>query len=219
MRIHVLLAVILIPSFALAQGMDGYDASKGLGSPTYKTKAPPAAVEAEVIIENSDLVIQNAQDVLRQLGGEINETPPAPSRKPKAGIERVNAEPLELKAPSKPPVPVKDLPDIASNNASPRLELNFEPEQIALEALQKSDILEQIFIPLKENSDMRVFIHSHAASPDKQQSTSRRASLKRALEIQSFLESKGIEPTKLIVLPMGNTVQNAHRINLELSRL
>ena len=195
MRVLAFLTAIILPTLALAQGMDGYDASKGLGSPTYKTKAPPAAVEAETIIENSDVVIQHAQDVLRQLDTKANA--PAPPRKPS---------------------PRETLPEIASNIAS-RLELNFEPEQTTLEDIQKSDILEQIFVPLQETSGMRVFILSHAASPDKQQSASRRTSLKRALAVQEFLESKGIETAKLIVMPMGNTVQNADRIHLELSRL
>ena len=195
MRVLAFLTAIILPPLAFAQGMDGYDASKGLGSPTYKTKAPPAAVEAETIIENSDVVIKHAQDVLSQLDTKAGAPPPP--RKPSSS---------------------EGLPQTASNNAS-RLELNFEPEQTTLEDLQKSDILEQIFAPLQETSGMRVFILSHAASPDKQQSASRRTSLKRALAVQEFLESKGIETAKVIVMPMGNTVQNADRIHLELSRL
>lgn len=221
MRIIAFLTVLIFPAFALAQGMDGYDASKGLGRPTYKTKAPPPKVEAEQIIEDSDLVIQNAQDILKQLGGDVPVTPPKPTTKPvrnDAPIERVNAEPLELSASSSPRQEVKSLPQISESSSS-KLELNFEHDQMALEDLQKTDILEQVFIPLKENSNMRVFVKSHAASPDKEQSESRRVSLKRALAVEDFLKSKGIDKTKVIVMPLGNTVQNADRIYLELSYL
>ncbi len=226
MRIFALTTILFIsiPVLAVAQSnLDGYDASKGLGQPTYKTKAPPVTVEAEQLIENSDLVIQNAQDILDHIddGDETASSAPTPARKPNSNgthIERVKAEPLEIKAPSKPQVYVENIPDLAPRDAS-KLQLSFNPQQAELAELQKSNLLEQVFIPLKEDDSMRVFIHSHAASPDKQQSASRRASLQRALMVQDFLLSKGIDPTKLIILPMGNTVQNANRINIELSRL
>lgn len=217
--IAFLIAIALISSSASAQ--DGYDASRGLGKPTYKTKAPPPKVEAEQIIEDSDLVIQNAQDVLRQLGGEVPKTAPKPTTKPapdRAPVERLKAQPLELAAPTAPSQPVEPLPDIAEASSS-KLVLNFTNDQLTLADLQKTGILEQVFIPLKENNNMRVFIKSHAASPDKQQSKSRRISLKRAIEVQDFLISKGIEQTKVIVMPLGNTAQNADRIQLELSYL
>ena len=217
--IAFMMVIILIPSFVAAQ--DGYDASRGLGKPTYKTKAPPPKVEAEQIIEDSDLVIQNAQDVLRQLGGEVAPAPPKPAVKPTPStspIGRVNAEPLEFGTPSQARQVVKPLPTIA-DSATSKLELNFSADQLTLAELQKTDIIEQVFIPLKENNNVRVFIKSHAASPDKEQSESRRVSLQRALAVQEFLEAKGVQRTKLIVMPMGNTVQNADRIHLELSSL
>lgn len=83
MRIIALFILLILPTFAIAQGLDGYDASKGLSGPTFKTKAPPPRVEAEQIIEDSDIVIQSAQDVLRQLGGEVADAPPPkPAVKP-----------------------------------------------------------------------------------------------------------------------------------------
>ena len=202
MRYFVFLTLVFFPFFAIAQNSyDGYDASRGLAQPTYKQKAPPASVEIEKIIEESDTVLENAQSILEELG---ESTAPAPTKKPVAQV-------------TKPPAPVVTEP--AETTSAADLRLDYTGDQTVLENSQKEQLLEKIFGELEKSNNKRVFVYAHAASPDKEQSLSRRISLQRALDIESYLTSQGIAEEQIIILPLGNTQQNADRVNLEIKTL
>ncbi len=201
MRYFVFLTLVFFPLFAIAQNSyDGYDASRGLAQPTFKQKAPPASVEIEKIIEESDTVLENAQSILEELG---ESTAPAPTKKPVAQV-------------TKPPAPVTA--ELAVD-AEADLRLDYTGDQTVLENSQKEQLLEKIFGELEKSNNKRVFVYAHAASPDKEQSLSRRISLQRALDIESYLKSQGIAEEQIIILPLGNTQQNADRVNLEIKTL
>jgi hypothetical protein len=159
---------------------------------------------------------------------------PAPPRKPTSPLRKKSETAKKAavkKAPVKKPVPVKtagkrsktqlddgqrlanpNVRDILASiegikppkaNSSGGVSLAFVSGETALTFDMKNKLLRD-YLPRIKSSTARIAIQAYA-TPDKTGETSdRRISLARALEIKGFLEAAGIDPGRIDVMPLGN---------------
>ena len=154
-------------------------------------------------IEEHQVIVQNAQDVLRQIEG----SPP-------------NAAP-DVKKTANPPeqLAVKDRSSLTHGDHF-EVTLPFPPAETALSAEHIQITLRQILIRLQKYEDARLEVIAYASSPEAQESFARRTSLKRALAIQDLLASKGINPRQIYLRPLGRAKsESKDYVQLRVSRL
>lgn len=170
------------------------------------SKKPKYVPSREPDIEESQLVIQTAYDILQQIEGD-DFVPPAPA--PKASEK----EPVQKVA---PPAKVKDLTTLGHSGAF-ELSLPYEGEETALTEQQKKIINREILLRLLKFENTALEVRAYAPSDKEQDSPARRASLERALAIKSFLTEKNIASRRIYIRPLGKNTPNAQKNAVELS--
>ena len=116
-------------------------------------------------VDESDLVLQNAQDILRQIdeeaADEMDLAPQAPT------------PPSEVKPHVQPIKPVKNRAGL--NNGMFELKLPFKSGLTELDEAQRSLVLEQIYLRLQKYEDTHLNVQAYASAEIDNESAVRRA--------------------------------------------
>ena len=99
--------------------------------------------------------------------------------------------------------------------------LQFRVLESAISEDHKIIILEEVFTLLKKHEDASIEVRAYASDEGDQGSAARRASLERALAVEEFLLTKGIEEERIYLRALGNksAQENGDYVSLLISRL
>ena len=179
--------------------------------PAKKPAITRTVKQATTEIEDQ-IVLQTAQDILRQIEGK----PPLP--KPSVEVEEVKA----LAPPPPMPEPVIPVKNKITLDENGRFEvvLPFTPGEEALSKEHQSILSQQIVLRMQKYENVRLDVRAFASSADAQESPSRRLSLVRALAVRNFLSSKDISKENIYLRPLGRSnTPNSDYIQLTLSQI
>lgn len=163
-----------------------------------------------------DEILQNAHDILERQGVSVAKVKPAVQPDPPSAPSEKEAEASEtlatqleeeavaeeVKAPKESDSLPTSLNDIAQNL---EVTLTFQAGVETLDQAQERILIEQVLPMLKLHENMRLTVVSRATSADALESEARRISLTRALAIQTFLVSHGIDKRAILPRPLGSS--------------
>jgi len=165
----------------------------------------------EIDIDASQVVLQTAQDILKQIDG-VDGTLSHETAKGEAAPPVVKVE--------SPPAPSIKERAVLSEQGDFNLVLPFKPQQNELSDEHKKILLQQVLLRLQKYENARLEIKSYASSLEAQATYARRLSLIRALAVQKFLIDKNIPETSIFVRPLGaDNNGSADYIELIISRI
>ncbi|MCB9980975.1 MAG: hypothetical protein H6860_01060 [Rhodospirillales bacterium] len=145
--------------------------------------------QPDLQIDEGELAIQTAQDILRAIDGDSSDVAPQPD----ANVVQTH---------SKPAPTLKDLSSMRSDGTF-EISLPFEADKTELDEVQRRVVLQQVLIRLQKYDDATLEIRSYASSADNIESGARRTALARALAIEALLMDKGIQETRIFLRPLG----------------
>lgn len=178
--------------------------------PTYVQKSGFNTSSMEPQLDKSQLVLQNAQDILEKIDSS------SLSDRQKENIEAQADGRIEKKTLKSQ---IREEATL-TNQEEFEIVLPFRYGEDVLSEDQKKIILQQILLRLQKYNDSRLKIYSYAADSSPQQSAARRLSLKRAMAIRDFLIAKNIPETSIFLFPLGNiNIQDSDFARLVVSRI
>ena len=158
-------------------------------------------------IDDSDLVIQNAYDILKQIDEESADDLPPPVKK---------STPTTTKAPVRT-ITAEKIPPFSGPK---EYSLSFENPDSPLSESHEKVLIEDIFFNLKSDATLRLEIRAFSNVLSEQQSQARRASLQRAIQIRDYLMEKGLDERRFFIRPLGhNDKSDKERVELLLKRI
>ena len=159
-------------------------------------------------IEEAQIVLQTAQDILRQIEGDTEPVePPAVQAAPASPPPRL--EPVRVK-------------DKSSMNHAETFELilPFKLGETRLSKEHETLLLQQIVIRLQKYDDVQLEVRAFASSEEQQESPARRLSLARALAVRDFLNTRNIPRENIYLRPLGRAeTANSDYVELIVSRI
>ncbi len=188
------------------------EAIKTVNVPLPQRKPPFTGTlkKREIDIDEEQIVLQTAKDILKQIEGGKPES-----------LQSLNNAAVQPPPQQLSPIKTTVKNEAILSSSKPVIvPLPFTVSDVSLSEEQKLILLEQIFIRLQKYEGAHVEVRAYASSEVAQESPARRISLERALAIQDFLTSKGIEKERIYLRPLGTPEQgNADYVELVISRL
>ncbi|MEM7651214.1 MAG: OmpA family protein [Pseudomonadota bacterium] len=166
--------------------------------PAYSGPLIGRNAEKSIDLDEAQIVLQSAQDILRQIEGK-EPLPKEPALEPVAE-EIVAAPPTE-------PARIKNKSSLNAQESF-ELVLPFAPNETALMPEHQTLLAQQILIRLQKYDDIKLEIRAFASAPEHQKSAARRLSLARALAVRDFLKSRNIPQKDMYLRPLGQSSEN-----------